>query len=102
MLRRIYICLCFGSGWSYRSRVAVVGLFEFGSDPSACLPSPSNPTNPPKKINNPKQAFDMRDNIAEIFALNKRPGEFACFDGLRAISCGWVVIYHVLLWQVRE
>jgi len=27
--------------------------------------------------------------------------EFSCFDGMRAISCGWVIIYHVLLWQTR-
>ncbi|GAB5037765.1 nose resistant to fluoxetine protein 6-like [Nannochloropsis oceanica] len=47
------------------------------------------------------KAFDLRDNLKEIFALNARPGEFSCFDGMRAISCGWVVIYHVILWQTR-
>lgn len=47
------------------------------------------------------KAFDLHDNLHEIFSLNVRPGEFSCFDGLRAISCGWVVLYHVILWQTR-
>ena len=47
------------------------------------------------------KAFDLRDNLNEIFNLQVRQGEFSCFDGLRAISCGWVVIYHVILWQTR-
>jgi len=47
------------------------------------------------------KAFDLRDNMNEIFNLQVRAGEFSCFDGLRAISCGWVIIYHVILWQTR-
>lgn len=27
--------------------------------------------------------------------------EFSCFDGMRYFSCGWVVLYHVILWQTR-
>ena len=46
------------------------------------------------------QAFDLRDNMKEIFHMSTRAGEFSCFDGMRAISCGWVIIYHVILWQV--
>lgn len=48
------------------------------------------------------QAFDLHANMKEIWSLNPRPGPFSCFDGMRAISCGWVVIYHVLLWQVNH
>lgn len=47
------------------------------------------------------KAFDLRDNAAEVFSLSTRPGEFSCFDGMRALSCGWVIIYHVILWQSR-
>lgn len=43
--------------------------------------------------------FDLRKNTAEIFNLHVRAGEFSCFDGIRALSCWWVIAYHVILWQ---
>ncbi len=45
-------------------------------------------------------AFSLVDNWNEVFTLKSRGGEFAVFDGMKAISACWVVFYHVLLWQI--
>jgi len=45
-------------------------------------------------------AFSFVDNWNEVFTLKARGGEFAVFDGMKAISACWVVFYHVLLWQI--
>eukprot|EP00952_Eustigmatos_sp_NYUAD-ZCMA_P008384 34931-Eustigmatos_ZCMA.PRE.1 len=47
------------------------------------------------------KAFDVSDNLREIFNVRVRPGEFSCFDGLRAITAGWVIIFHTTLWQLK-
>jgi peptidoglycan/LPS O-acetylase OafA/YrhL len=44
-------------------------------------------------------SFDVVTNMKEIFSIHVRPGEFSCFDGMRGLSCFWVIIYHVILWQ---
>lgn len=48
----------------------------------------------------PISGFSLVDNLNEIFTLKARGGEFAIFDGMKAISAAWVVFYHVLLWQI--
>jgi hypothetical protein len=48
----------------------------------------------------PLAAFSLVDNWQEVFTVRTRPGEFAVFDGMKAISAAWVVCYHVLLWQI--
>jgi len=45
-------------------------------------------------------AFSFADNWNEVFTLKTRGGEFAVFDGMKAISACWVVFYHALLWQI--
>lgn len=82
-----------GGGW--------IGLGHLYMDLDKLCPSPFHThPHPTNNTNKQKQAFDLRDNMAEIFSLRHRPGDFSCLDGMRAISCGWVVLYHVLLWQV--
>jgi peptidoglycan/LPS O-acetylase OafA/YrhL len=65
------------------------------SQKSAPAPAKVDTTNLPVYLS----AFDVITNTKEIFSIHVRPGEFSCFDGMRGLSCFWVIIYHVILWQ---
>ncbi|GMH90313.1 hypothetical protein TrST_g1357 [Triparma strigata] len=57
---------------------------------------------PPRLLSKPPkfiQFFDAYANTASLFSFARRPGPFACFDCLRAISALWVVLGHTLFWQ---
>jgi len=44
--------------------------------------------------------FNLSKNWNEVLTLDGRGGEFSAFDGMRALSCWWVIVCHVILWQV--
>jgi hypothetical protein len=44
-------------------------------------------------------AFCFTSNLGKIFSFKRRPGPFACFDCLRAMSALWVILGHTQLWE---
>lgn len=100
----LILCVAIGTVWEYVRRKAAAQQSAVPNTISPRLPAIGAPpagNTAQREVPVFFKAFDLKANMAEIFNLSVRAGEFSCFDGMRAISCGWVIIYHVILWQTR-
>lgn len=100
----LIMCALVGTAWEYVRRKAAAQQAAVPNTISPRLPAVGQPpvgSGGHREVPVFFKAFDIKANASEIFNLQVRAGEFSCFDGMRAISCGWVIIYHVILWQTR-